>query len=244
MFKLDLEKAKEPEIKLPTSVGLSKKQESSRKTSTYALLTTPKPLTVWISTNWKLLKEITDYLTCLLRNLYAGQEATVRTGHGTTNWFQIWKGECQGCILWPCLFSLYAEFSSVHSLSRVWLFETPWTIAHQASLSITNSGSPPKPMSIESVMPSNDLILCHPLLLLPSIFPSIRVFSNESALCIRWPKYWSFSFNFSLSNEHPGLISFRIDWLDIFAVQGTLKSLLQYHSSKWKQYGVSLKNLK
>ena len=122
--------------------------------------------------------------------------------------------------------------SSVHLLSRVWLFETPWTAAHQASLSITNSRSPHKPMSIESVMPSNHLILCHPLLLLPSIFPSIRAFSNESALCIRWPKYWSFSFSISPSNENPGLISFRIDWLDLLAVQGTLKSLLQLHSSK------------
>ena len=109
---------------------------------------------------------------------------------------------------------------------------TPWTVARQASLSITNSWSPLKPMSIESMMPSNPLILCHPLLLLPSIFPSIRVFYNESALRIRWPKYWSFSFNVSPSNEHPGLISFRIDWLHLLAVQGTLKSLLQHHSSK------------
>ena len=124
------------------------------------------------------------------------------------------------------------RFSSVQSLSRVWLFTTPWTAAHQASPSITNSQSLPKLMSIESVMPSNHLILCRPLLLLPSIFPSIRVFSNESALCIRWPKYWNFSFNISLSNEHPGLISFKVDWLDLVAVQGTLKSLLQHHSSK------------
>ena len=109
---------------------------------------------------------------------------------------------------------------------------TPWTAACQASLSITNSWSLLKPMSIELVMPSNHLILCHPLLLLPSIFPSIRVFSNESALHIRWPKYWSCSFNISPSNEHPGLISFRMDWLDLLAVQGTLKSLLQHHSSK------------
>ena len=120
---------------------------------------------------------------------------------------------------------------SVQSLSRVWLFVTPWTTAHQASLSITNSWSPPKPISIVSMMPSNHLILCHPLLL-PSIFPSIRVFSNESALRIRWPKYWSFSFNISPSNEHLGLISFRMDWLDLLAVQETLKSLLQHHSSK------------
>ena len=102
----------------------------------------------------------------------------------------------------------------------------------QTSLSITNSQSPPKPMAIESVMPSNHLILCHPLLLLPSIFPSIRVFSSESALHIRWPKYWSFSFNIRPTNEHPGLISFRMDWLDLLEVQGTLKSLLQHHSSK------------
>ena len=119
--------------------------------------------------------------------------------------------------------------SSVQSLSRVRLLVTA---ARQDSLSINNSQSPPKPMSIESVMPSNQLILCRPLLLLPSIFPSIRVFSNESALHIRWPKYWSFSFDISPSNEHPGLISFRMDWLDLLAVQGTLKSLLQHHSSK------------
>ena len=109
---------------------------------------------------------------------------------------------------------------------------TPWTAACQASLSITNSRSLPKLMSIESVMPCNHLILCCPLLLLPSIFPSIRVFSNESVLHIKWPKYWTFSFNISPSNEHPGLISFRMDWLDLLAVQRTLKSLLQHHTSK------------
>ena len=114
----------------------------------------------------------------------------------------------------------WCQFSSFPSLSLVRLFVTPRTTAHQASLSITNSQSPPKLMSIELVMPSNHLILCHPLLLLPSIFLSIRVFSNESALCIRWPKYWSFSFNISSSNEHPGLISFRMDWLDRFASKG------------------------
>ena len=112
MFKLVLEKAEEPEIKLPTSAGSWKKQESSRKTSISALLNMPKPLTVWITRNWKILKEmgIPDHLACLLRNLYAGQEATVRTGHGTTDWFQIGKGVCQGCILSPCLFNLYAEY--------------------------------------------------------------------------------------------------------------------------------------
>ena len=118
------------------------------------------------------------------------------------------------------------------SLSVVFNSVTPQTVARQASSSITNCQSLPKLMSIESVMPSNNLILCHPLLLLPSIFPSIRVFSNESVLHIRWPKYWSFSFNISPSNEYSGLISFRIHWLDLLAVQGTLKSLLQHHSSK------------
>ena len=125
-----------------------------------------------------------------------------------------------------------SSVSSDQSLSRVWVFATPWTTACQASLSITNSQSPPKPMSIESVTPSNHLILCCPLLLLPSIFPSIRVFSNESVLCIRWPKYWSLSFSISPSNEYSGLISLRMDWLGLLAVQGTLKSLLQHHSSK------------
>ena len=124
------------------------------------------------------------------------------------------------------------QFSSLQSLSSVQLFATPWTAAHQTSLSITNFPSLPKFMSIELVMSSNHLILCGSLLLLPSIFPSIWVFSNESALCIRGPKYWSFSFNISPSNEHPGLISFRMDWLDLLAVQGILKSLLQHHSSK------------
>ena len=124
------------------------------------------------------------------------------------------------------------QFSSVQSLSHVWLFATPWTAACQASLSITNSRSLLKLMSIELVMPSNHLILCCPLFLPPSIFPSIRVFSSESVLCIRWSKYWSFSFSISPSNEYSGLISFRMDWLDLLAVQGTLKSLVQHHSSK------------
>ena len=126
---------------------------------------------------------------------------------------------------------ILGEFSSVQLLSCVQLFATPWTVACQASLSITNSWSLSKLISIELVMPSNHLILCHPLLM-PLIFPSIRVFSNESALHIRWPKNWSFSFNISPSNEHPGLVSFRMDWLDLLAVQGTFKNLLQHHSSK------------
>ena len=124
------------------------------------------------------------------------------------------------------------QFSSVQWLSHVWLFATPWTTACQASLSITNSWSLPKPISTESIMPFNHLILCHPLLLLPPIFPSIRVFSNESVFHIRWPKYWSISFNISTTNEHAGLISFRIDWLDLLVVQGSCKSLLQDYSSK------------
>ena len=125
----------------------------------------------------------------------------------------------------------FTKFNSVQLLSHVWLFVTLWTAAHQTSLSITNSWSLLRLMSIESVMPSNHLILCHPLLLPPSIFPSIRVFSNGSVLRIRWPKYWSFSFSISPSNEYSGLISFRMDWLDLLAVQGTLKSLPQHHKS-------------
>ena len=124
------------------------------------------------------------------------------------------------------------QFSSVQSLSHVWLFVSPWTAACQPSLSITNFWSLLKLMSIESVMLCNHLTICHPILLPPSIFPSIRVFSDESVLHIRWPKYWSFSFSISSTNEHPGLFSFRLDWLDLLAVQETLKSLLQHHSSK------------
>ena len=131
------------------------------------------------------------------------------------------------------------QFSSVQSLSRVQFFATQSTAACQASLFITNSRSLFKLMSIKSVMPSNHLILCHPLLLLPSIFPSIRVFSSESILHIMWPKYWSFSFSISSSNEYSGLISFRMDWLDILAIQGTLKSLLQHHSSNPRKYKIN-----
>ena len=126
----------------------------------------------------------------------------------------------------------YVFSLSVQSLSHIQLFATPWITACQAALSITNPQSLLKLMSIESVMPSSHLILCRPLLLLPSSPPSIGVFSNESTLCMRWPKYWSFSFSISPSNEHPGLITFRMDWLDLLAVQGTLESLLQHHSSK------------
>ena len=130
------------------------------------------------------------------------------------------------------ILSKFIQFSSVQSLSHVRLFATPWSAARHNSLPITNSRNLLKLMSIESVMPSNHLILCRPLLLSPSIFPSIRGFSNESVLRIRWPKYWSFSFSISLSNECSGLISFRMDWLDLLVVQGTLKNLLQHHSSK------------
>ena len=139
------------------------------------------------------------------------------------------------CCTFYEFWSVY-QFSSVQSLSYVWLLATPWTIACQASLSITNSRSLPKLMSSESVIPSNHLILCHPLLLLPSIFPSIRVFWNKSALCIRWPKYWSFSFNISPSNEHSGLISFRMDWLDLLAVQGWRR---QWHPTPVRLLGKS-----
>ena len=131
-----------------------------------------------------------------------------------------------------CNITRFSQFSSVQSLSHVWFFATPWITARQATLSINNSWSLLKLMSTELVMPSSHLILCYPLLLLPPIPLSIRVFSNESALHMRWPKYWSFSFNISPSNEHPGLISFRMDWLDLLAVQGTLKTLLQHHSLK------------
>ena len=137
-----------------------------------------------------------------------------------------------GSSLQPMIVNNSDTFSSVQSLSCVRLFESPCIAACQASLSITNSRSLLKLMSIESVMPSNHLILCHPFLFLLSILPSIRVFSNESILCIRWPKYWSFSCSISPSNEYSGLISFRMVWLDLLAVQGTLKSLLQHHSSK------------
>ena len=132
------------------------------------------------------------------------------------------------------------QFSSVHSLSHVQLFGTPWTAARQASLSITNSQSLFKLMSIESVMPSNHLILCRPLLLPPSTFPSIRVFFNESVLCIRWPKYWSFSFSISPSNEYSGLISFKIDWFDFLAVQGTLKTFLENTVQKHQFFSAQL----
>ena len=137
-----------------------------------------------------------------------------------------------GAVTGSDVISFVNDCSIPLSLSHVRLYATPWTAAHQASLSITISRSLFKLLSIESVMPSNHLILCRPLLLLPSIFPSIRVFSNESTLRIRWTNYWSFSFGISPSNEHPGLISFRMHWLDLLAVQGTLKSLLQHHSSK------------
>ena len=149
----------------------------------------------------------------------------------------IWKNKCltynNYCYHYHGHKDIFrAQFNSVQSLSRVWLFVTPWTAARQASLSIINSQSSLKLMSIESVMPSSHLILCYPLFLLPLIPPSIRVFSNESTLHMRWPKYWSFNFSIIHSKEHPGLIFFRMDWLDLLAVQGTLKSLLQHHSSK------------
>ena len=145
---------------------------------------------------------------------------------------QIRSASWASCLLLMSSSYPSVHFSSVQSISHVRLFATPWITACQASLSITNSRNLPKLMPIESVMPSSHLILCRSLLLLPPIPPSIRVFSNESTLRMRWPMYWSFSFNISPSNEHPGLISFRMDWLNLLAVQGTLKNLLQHHSSK------------
>ena len=133
-----------------------------------------------------------------------------------------------------------SALSSIQSFSHVQLFETPWTAAHQASLSITSSWNLLKLMSIKSVMPSNHFILCCSLLLPSSVFPSIRIFSNELVLCIRWPKYWRFSFSIGPSNEHPGLIFFKIDWLDLLAVQGTLKSLPQHHSLKHQFFSAQL----
>ena len=158
-------------------------------------------------------------VTLALKWMYKRGEISAVNGDPTL-WYQL-----------PLL-SICFQFSSVQSLSHVQLFATPWTAARQVSLSITNSWSLLKPMSIESVMPSSHLILCCPLLLLPPIPPSIRVFSNETTIPMRWPNYWTFSFSISSANEHPGLISFRMDWLDLLAVQGTLKSFLQHHSSK------------
>ena len=154
---------------------------------------------------------------------------SILTAHLPDFYFKLTIDTCISFPKWYCFLKV---FSSFQSLSPVWLFKSPWITARQASLSITKSQSLLKLMPIESVMPSSHLILCRPLLLLPSIFPSIRVFSNESTLRMRWPNYWSFSFSISPSNEHPGLISFRMGWLDLLAVQGTLKSLLQHHSSK------------
>ena len=154
-------------------------------------------------------------------------EKEMATHSSTLAWRILWTAEPLG------LQSMGSQeldmFNSIQSLSRVWVFATLWTAACQACLSITNSWSLIKLMSIKSVMPSDHPILCCPLLLLHSVFSSIRIFSNELALCIRWPKYWSFSFNISPCNEHPGLISFRMDWLDLLVAQGTLKSLLQHH---------------
>ena len=166
-------------------------------------------------------------------NVISGACLTNRFFHWSPSDSNVWEQvqETLSRIIltdsWP-----RSQFNSVQLPSSVRLFATPWTAALQASLSITNSQSSPKPMSIESLIPSNHLIFCRPLLLLSSIFPSTRVFSNESALRIRWLNYWSFSFKISATNEHPGLISFRMDWLDLLAVQGTLKSFLQHHSSK------------
>ena len=227
--KLGFKEAEEPEIKLATFVGSWKKQGNSRKTSSSVwLIMWMNNLTMWLFNcvdNNKCEKFLTrwDYQTtlpvCWEKCMV---ETRVRTRHGTTDWET-------GSSIYLSPYSV--QFSSVQSLSHVRLLVTPWIAARQASLSITNSPSSPKPMSNELVMPSSHLILCCPLLF-PPIPPSIRVFSNESTLRVRWPKYWSFSFSIIPSKEIPGLISFRMGWLDLPAVQGTLKSLLQHHSSK------------
>ena len=165
------------------------------------------------------------WVTCMVCELYLNKTVERKKGLLGGSAAKTVHSQCRGA-------QVQSLISSVQSLSHVWLFATPWTAACQAYLSITNSWSLLKLMSVELVMPSNHLIFCHPLLLPPSIFLSITVFSNESALHIRWPKYWSFSFSISPSNENSGLISFRMDWLDLLAVQGTLKSLLQHHRSK------------
>ena len=182
---------------------------------------------------WNSIPWIVEYLDLMMFHMVKNLPAMQETGFSPCVWKIPWRRKW---LPTPAFLSGdlrgQRSLSSAQSLSRVRLFATPWTVACQASLSITSIWSLLKLMSIESVMPSNHLILCRPLLLLPSVFPGIRVFSNESVLCIRWPKYWSFSFSISPSNEHSGLISFKMDWLDLFAVKGTLRSLLQHHSSK------------
>ena len=165
------------------------------------------------------------------------QCSSLKSSH-TTHFWENFVFCYKTSVGFPILTNI--PFNSVQSLSRIQLFATPWITARQASLSISSSWSLLIPMSIELVMPSNHLILCHPLLLLPPIPSSIRVFSSESTLPMRWPEYWSLSFSISPSNEHPGLISFRMDWLDLLAVQGTLKSLLHHHSSKASIFGAQL----
>ena len=170
--------------------------------------------------------------------MYGCENRTVKeVEHQRIDAFELWCW--RGLLKVPWTARRSDQFSSIQSLSPVQIFAIPWTAVHRASLSITNSWNLLKFMSIESVMPSNHLILCHPLLP-PSIFPSIRVFYNKSVLLIRWPKYWSFSFNISPSNEYTGLISFRMDWLDLLAVQGTLKSLLQIIVQKHQFFGAQL----
>ena len=182
---------------------------------------------------WNSIPWIVEYLDLMMFHMVKNLPAMQETGFSPCVWKIPWRRKW---LPTPAFLSGdlrgQRSLSSAQSLSRVRLFATPWTVACQASLSITSIWSLLKLMPIKSVMPSSHLILCRPLLLLPSVFPGIRVFSNESVLHIRWPKYWSFSFSISPSNEHSGLISFKMDWLDLFAVKGTLRSLLQHHSSK------------
>ena len=186
------------------------------------------PIVLWVKRKFpKMAPKFPNYLGSILPLEQQLCGAGVVAMHLCSNFEEI--AHVQGQRRRP---SKTVQFSSVQSLSRVRLFATPWIAERQASLSITNSRSSLNLMSIESVMPSSQLILCHPLFLLPPIPPSIRIFSSESIFHMRWPKYWSFSFSISPSNEHPGLVSFRMDWLDLLTVQGILKSLLQHHSSK------------
>ena len=203
----DLEKEEEPEIKLPTSFRSSKKAREFQKNIYFCFIDYTKAFVRFTTNCGKFFFFFLTFLTFI--KWYRRQWNNIKH-------IYTWINRGGSDLI---LVSYFFQLSSVQSLSCVQLFATPWSAACQASLYITNSQSPPKPMSIVSVMSSNHLILCRPLLLLPSIFPSIRVFSNESGLCIRWPKYWSFSFNISPSNEQPGLISFRMGCLDLLEVQ-------------------------
>ena len=257
MYTLDLAKSEEPDIKLPIPLETQKKQGNSRKTSIFASLSALKTLIVWITTSqknsWKFLETgIQDHHICPLRNLYTGQQATVRNINRTRDHFKTGKRVCQGNKLSPCLFNigagyiiLYSGWSTTWTQDSVQLSSVPqstirvgaptlWDPTHGSTpgFPINNCRSLFKCMSIKSGMPSNHFILSHPLLLLPSIIPSIRVFSNDSGLCISWPKYCSFSFSISPSNEYSGLIFFRLTGLISLQSKGlsrVFKTTVQKH---------------